>query len=644
MIRHILKWGLLLALAATVVVAVILLHDLPAPHEPVSSGTVTILDQSGREIAIYGGPGSRAIPIERLPRHVLDAVIATEDRRFYSHFGIDPIGIVRAAFINLTSGRVVQGGSTLTQQLAKNLYLGPQQTLKRKAQEAVLALGLESRFSKDEILEMYLNRVYFGAGTYGIEAASERYFAKSASDLTLREAALIAGLLKAPSRYDPTRNPQGAAARMRIVVNNMVDAGLLDPGQARAVLDAPAIPVGRPRGTVIRYATDRARDEVADLIGTPDGDIRVRTTIDGAMQDAAGQALSESLRRNGSKSRVGQGAVVILDTTGAIRALVGGKDYGESQYNRAILARRQPGSAFKPFLYLAALEAGFTPTDTVLDEPIEIDGWKPANFANRYLGRITLTEALARSVNAGTVWLAREVGWGKAIEMAHRLGINADLPDNPSIVLGTTEITPLAMAGAFVPLANGGRAVVPHLITRIDDADGDAIWQRRGDGGGPVLSARVAGEMNQMMAAVIQTGSGRAARLDRPAGGKTGTSQDNRDAWFVGYSADLIAAVWVGNDNDAPTRNVSGSGLPAQIWRSAMLAAHRGLPVRPLPAPPERGLFSFGDGRAPPSMHSDGDDAGGGLWGRLERLFEAGARRQRQEGPANEDFPIELPK
>lgn len=642
MIRRILKWGLLLGVAAVVVVLAILLHDLPEPRTPVNSGTVTILDQSGREIAIYGGPGSRAVPIERLPQHVLDAVIATEDRRFYSHFGVDPLGIIRAAFINLTSGRVVQGGSTLTQQLAKNLYLGPQQTLKRKVQEAVLALGLESRFSKAEILELYLNRVYFGAGTYGIEAASERYFAKSATDLTLREAALIAGLLKAPSRYDPTRNPQGAAKRMRVVVNNMVDAGLLDAAQARAVLSAPAIPVGRPRGTGIRYATDRARDEVADLIGTAEGDIRVHTTINRTMQDAASQALSDSLRRNGKKFRVDQGAVVILDTHGAIRALVGGKDYGESQYNRAILARRQPGSAFKPFLYLAALEAGFGPTDTVIDEPIEIDGWKPANFADKYLGRITLTEALARSVNAGTVWLAREVGWGRAIEMAHRLGISADLPDNPSIVLGTTEITPLAMAGAFVPLANGGRAVVPHLITRIDDAGNDTIWQRRGSGGGPVLSARVTGEMNQMMAAVIATGSGRGAALDRPAGGKTGTSQDNRDAWFVGYTADLVAAVWVGNDNDTPTRNVSGAGMPARIWRTAMLSAHRGLPVRALPAPPERGFLSFGNDRAPPA--TDNDDGGSGLWGRLERLFESGARRQRQEGPAHQDYQIDLPK
>ncbi len=641
MIRRILKWGLLLGAAAMVVVLAILLHDLPEPRTPVNSGTVTILDNAGKEIAIYGGPGSRAVPIERLPQHVLDAVIATEDRRFYNHFGIDPLGILRAAFINLTSGRVVQGGSTLTQQLAKNLYLGPQQTLKRKAQEAVLALGLESRFSKAEILELYLNRVYFGAGTYGIEAASERYFAKSATDLTLREAALIAGLLKAPSRYDPTRNPQGAAKRMRVVVNNMVDAGLLDPAQARAVLAAPAIPVGRPRGTGIRYATDRARDEVGDLIGTPEGDIRVRTTIDRTMQDAASQALSESLRRNAKKLRVGQGAVVILDTEGAIRALVGGRDYGESQYNRAILARRQPGSAFKPFLYLAALEAGFSPTDTVVDEPIEIDGWKPANFGNRYLGRITLTEALARSVNAGTVWLAREVGWGRAIEMAHRLGINADLPDNPSIVLGTTEITPLAMAGAFVPLANGGRAVVPHLITRIDDADGDAIWQRRGGGGGPVLSARVAGEMNQMLAAVITTGSGRGAALDRPAGGKTGTSQDNRDAWFVGYSADLVAAVWVGNDDDTPTRNVSGAGMPARIWRSAMLAAHRGLPVRALPAPPEPVLLGFGNDRKPPEEADD--DGGGGLWNRLERLFESGARRRRLEGPADQEYQIDPP-
>ncbi|PJK30954.1 transglycosylase domain-containing protein [Minwuia thermotolerans] len=630
MFRWILKWGGLAGVGALAVLLVLLLHDLPAPKEPITGGTVAVLDRDGGELAVYGAPGSRAVPLERLPEHLIDAVIAIEDRRFHSHFGLDPLGIARALWTNVTSGRVVQGGSTITQQLAKNLYLESDRTLKRKAQEAVLALLLEARFSKDRILELYLNRVYLGAGTYGVEAAAQRYFAKPAARLTLRESALIAGLLKAPSRYDPTRNPSGSAERMRLVVESMVDAGRLSEEEAKAVLQSPPVPVARPRQDNLQYATDWAREQVALLAGDWSGDIKVWTTIDRRIQSAAADALARHLGGEGQKRKAGQGAVVVLDQDGAVRAMVGGKDYGRSQYNRAVRARRQPGSAFKPFVYLAALENGWSPNDVIEDSPVAVGDWRPQNYGDRYLGRVTLTEALARSANTASVRLSESIGRDKGIEMAHRLGINSDIPDHPSVVLGTAEVNVLELAAAYAPIGNGGQGVLPHIVLRIEDENGQVLMRRRGGGPGRVLAARDAARMAAMLQAVMTYGSGQGARIDRPAGGKTGTTQDNRDAWFVGITADMTAAVWVGNDNNAPMQSVTGSGLPARIWRDVMLAAHRGMPARPLPEAPGV-LATLRDTVDPPAR---ADDEAGGLWGRI-RDFLDGRAGGRERGSGN---------
>lgn len=578
MLKRILKWGLLLGLAGLVVVSALLLHDLPEPKTPVDGSTITVLDRDGRELAVYGAGGGRAVPIERLPQHLIEAVISIEDRRFRYHYGVDPLGVARALLTNITSGRVVQGGSTLTQQLAKNLYLGPERTLKRKAQEAVLAVILETRFTKNEILELYLNRVYFGAGTYGVEAAAERYFAKSAADLSLREAAMLAGLLKAPSRYDPTRNPKGAADRMKLVVQAMVDAGHLEETEASKVLKSPALPIARPRNEGIRYATDLVRERVNDILGHADGDLRVHTTIDRRLQESTASILGRGLGKSGA-----QGAAVVLSPEGEVRAIVGGADYGDSQYNRAVRSRRQPGSAFKPFFYLAALEAGWSPRDTIRDAPITVGNWTPGNYRGRYLGEVTLTEAMARSANAAAVRLSETIGRHHGIDAARRLGINADLPDHPSVVLGTAEVTPLELATAYVPFSNGGVGVTPHLIQRIENRRGSVIFEHRGGGLGRVLDRNVAGDMAQMLRAVITQGSGKAAALKRQAGGKTGTTQDSRDAWFAGITADYTAVVWTGRDDNRPMRGASGSGLPARMWRDIMQVAHAGLPNTPLP-------------------------------------------------------------
>jgi penicillin-binding protein 1A len=635
MLIRILKWGSLLVLAAVVVVAALLLHDLPEPKTPVNGSTITVLDRDGQELAVYGAGGGRAVPVERLPQHLIDAVISIEDRRFRFHFGVDPLGIARALVTNLSSGRVVQGGSTLTQQLAKNLYLGPERTLKRKAQEAVLAVILESRFTKNEILELYLNRVYFGAGTYGVEAAAARYFAKPAADLSLRESAMLAGLLKAPSTYDPTRNPKGAAERMKLVVQAMVEAGHLDERKATRALNSPALPVARPRDEGVRYATDLVRERVTALIGNANGDLTVHTTIERRLQEFAASALGRGLA-----GKRAQGAAVVLTTMGQIRAIVGGANYSDSQYNRAVRSRRQPGSAFKPFFYLAALEAGWSPQDLILDAPISVGDWTPGNYRGRYLGEVSLTEAMARSANAAAVRLSETVGRTNGIDAARRLGINADLPDHPSVVLGTAEVTPLELAAAYAPFGNGGNGVSPHLILRIEDRSGDVLYRREGGGPGRVVDPGIAGDMAQMLRAVISQGSGKAANLKREAGGKTGTTQDSRDAWFAGITADFTAVVWTGHDDNTPMKGASGSGLPARIWRDIMQSAHHGLGPHPLP-----------EGRKPESRvaRSSGSQGGrvSGLWDRITRFLDgdikatkSGSHRKNEEP----DYQIEAPR
>jgi penicillin-binding protein 1A len=555
---------------------------------PARPPNVKIVSANGQLIANRGDTGGEAVRLEQLPPYLPNAVIAIEDRRFRSHFGIDPIGLVRAMYTNVTTGRLVQGGSTLTQQLAKNLFLEPDRTIKRKIQELVLAFWLEAEYSKDEIIEMYLNRVYLGSGAYGVDAAARRYFGKSARLLTIAEAATIAGLLKAPSRYSPARNPDLAEDRAQLVLAAMHEENYINADEAKNAIAAPAKVVRRYTTASDNYVADWVMDVLPHFVGAIDSDIIVDTTIDPAMQDAAETALRAALKENQQKLGVSQGAVVTLDTAGAVKALVGGADYSKSQFNRAVYAKRQPGSAFKPFVYLAALENGMMPQTVRQDQPITIGGWSPKNYTKRHYGPVTLTRALSLSLNTVAVRLAHEVGAGTVANTAKRLGITSDLKKNLSLALGTSEVTPLEIASAYVPFSNGGYGVLPHVVRRIRTVEGKTLYSRAGDGRGRVVERRTVGNMNLMMSETLLTGTGRKARLDsgRPAGGKTGTSQDFRDAWFIGYTGNLTTAVWFGNDDNSPTKKATGGSLPAGVWKNVMDKAHQDLPAADLPGVP----------------------------------------------------------
>jgi penicillin-binding protein 1A len=492
--------------------------------------------------------------------------------------------VARAVVANVLRRGVSQGGSTLTQQLAKNLFLTQERTLERKLQELLLAFWLERKFSKTEILELYLNRVYFGSGAYGVEAAAQRYFGKPARQVTLAEAALLAGLVKSPSRLAPTRNPDGAERRAQITLVAMADAGFVSDEMAKtAIAFAPRILKQRPGGSG-NYVADWVMDVLNDLVGRVEHDITVETSIDRTLQAAAEKALVDELAQKGDKFAVGQGAIVAMTPDGAVRALVGGRNYAESQFNRAIAARRQPGSAFKPFVYLTALERGLTP-DTVRDDrPIDIRGWRPENYGREYFGPVTLSRALALSLNTVSVRLTLEVSPAAVVRTARRLGIASKLEPNASIALGTSEVSVLELTSAYAPFANGGIAISPHVVERVVTAEGKTLYRARPHNFGRVIEDRHVGMMNRMMQETLLTGTARKAELAGwPAAGKTGTSQDFRDAWFVGYTAHLVTAVWLGNDDNSPTRKTTGGGLPVEIWSRFMKVAHQGVPVADLP-------------------------------------------------------------
>jgi penicillin-binding protein 1A len=547
--------------------------------------SITVLADDGSLIASYGDLFGRPLTLAQMSPYLPEAVIATEDRRFYSNFGIDPIGMARAALADLRAGRIVEGGSTITQQLAKILFLSPERSLARKIRETLLALWLEHRFTKNEILEIYLNRVYLGAGAYGVDAAAQRYFGKPAKRLDLFESAVIAGLLKAPTRYSPARDPAAAAARARVVLQNMVEAGYISAARAEAAA-ARGVALARQGRPGSRYFADWICDQIRDFAGAAGRDLTVRTTLDPRMQEAAEQAVAGALQRAGARDRVSQGALVALAPEGAVRAMVGGRDYGDSQFNRATQAERQPGSAFKPFVYLAGLESGLRPDDRLDDAPIRIGNWRPHDYSRRYRGEVSLAEALAQSINTVAVRVAERAGIRRVIAVANRLGITSPLPPDASIALGTGAVNLLELVSAYAPFANGGIGVIPYGITEIRDSNGRVLYRRAGSGPGRVIAPEFVAMMNAMLARVIARGTGRAAALPRPAAGKTGTTQDYRDAWFIGYTANLVAGVWLGNDDDAPMRRVTGGSLPAVAWRHFMLAATRTLPSRPLLPPP----------------------------------------------------------
>jgi penicillin-binding protein 1A len=592
--RHPWRYGLIRysALAATFGVAAIalmaiyLIARMPDPARAALDDrppNVTVIAEDGTILAERGLRRGH-MPLDALPPYLVEAVLATEDRRFYAHFGVDPLGLVRASFRNASSGAVVEGGSTITQQLAKNLFLRPERTLMRKLEEAVYALWLEQRFSKDEILELYLNRVYFGGGTYGVEAASRRYFGKSSRFVTLPQAALLAGLLKAPSRYAPTRSVKRADARVDEVLDNMVEAGYLTPEQAKAANEQPLRLSAKDDDTGYAYTVDWVAELLPELIGEHHGDLFVETTIDAGLQRASQAALRRLLDGEGAALSAGEGAVVVLDPSGGVKALVGGRAYSTSPFDRAVKARRQPGSAFKPFVYLAALESGYSPDTVAYDGPTTVAGWSPRNYTGNYRGRISLRDSLAQSINTVAVRITAKVGPSRVVRTAMRLGIHSKLHDRPSIALGTAEVTLLELTGAYAPFANGGRGVLPHIIARVRDGNGKVLYQRRRSTTGEVVAPDDVGAMNDMLTATVSFGTGKQAAIDgHEVGGKTGTTQSFRDAWFVGYTAHYVGGVWIGNDNGRRMRKVTGGTLPARLWHDVMLYAHADKTPVPLP-------------------------------------------------------------
>ncbi len=558
---------------------------------------VAILDDAGAELASFGDNYGRSVSLKDLPKHLPAAVVSVEDRRFYDHFGIDLRGLLRAVFVNAQAQGMVQGGSTITQQVAKNLFLTPERTLTRKLREMMLALWLEQNFTKDEILSIYLNRVYLGAGTYGVEAASQRYFDKSAKDLGVYQSAVIAGLLKAPSRYNPAADPALAQKRAEIVLMTMVETGALTPDQAKAAQKSGAQILKTASANVrpqrARYFADWILTQVESYVGTVDRDLVVKTTLNWPMQQAAEAILDKQIEAAEKSQKVTQGAIVTLAPNGAVRVMVGGRDYGDSQFNRVTQAQRQPGSSFKPFVYLAALNAGYKPDTLVTDAPINISGWKPKNFSGDYKGPVTVEYAIQESINTVAVRLAQDVGPKAVVNTAHRLGITADLKPELSLALGSNEVTLLELTTAYVPFANAGYAVFPFAIVSIADRDGTVLYQRQANDLGRVISEENVAIMNRLMNNVVEHGTGKSAKFGFPAAGKTGTSSDFRDALFVGYTADLITGVWVGNDDGKFMKGVTGGGLPARIWHDVMLAEHKGYERKELPGlEDERGLIA----------------------------------------------------
>jgi len=589
-LRRLVYWSLVLGLwlviaaAGTMVWVAISLPPIQSLEIPKRPPQIEIVGLDGKPLATRGEMHGATVTLKELPPYLPRAFIAIEDRRFYSHFGIDPVGLVRAAVANVMRRGVAQGGSTITQQLAKNLFLTQERTFWRKLQEVVLALWLERKFTKTEIIELYLNRVYFGAGAYGVDAAAQRYFGKSAKQVKIAEAAMLAGLVKSPSRLAPSRNPNGAEKRAQAVLAAMTEQSVITETMAKTALAQPARAVKPVGAGTVNYVADWIMDVLDDLVGHVDQDIVIVTSIDPALQAAAEKALVEELAQKGGKLDVQQGAIVAMTPDGSVRALVGGRNYAESQYNRAVAARRQPGSAFKPFVYLTALERGLTPDSVREDKPIAIKGWKPENYAREYYGPVTLTQALALSLNTVAVRLMQEVGAAAVAKTAYRLGIASKLETNPSLALGTSEVSVIELVAAYAPFANGGSAIVPSVVERVRTATGKTLYVRTVQDYGRIIEPRHVAMMNAMMRETLRIGTAQKAQLGNwPAAGKTGTSQDFRDAWFVGYTANLVAGVWLGNDDSSPTRKLTGGGLPVDIWNRVMKAAHQGVPVAALP-------------------------------------------------------------
>jgi penicillin-binding protein 1A len=582
---------------------------------------VTFLDRYGNEVGNRGIKHNDSVPLEDMPDHLVKATLATEDRRFYEHFGIDFYGTVRALMTNAKAGGVVQGGSTITQQLAKNLFLSNERTIERKINEAFLALWLETRLSKNEILKLYLDRAYLGGGAFGVDAAALYYFGKSVRDVTLAEAAMLAGLFKAPSKFSPLANLPAARARANVVLDNLVDNGFMTEGQVYGARRNPATPIDRTEEDAPNYYLDWAFDEMRKLVDTFPKSVNerffvVRTALDSNVQRYAQHTIESALRQYGHDYGASQSATVIADLEGAVRAMVGGRDYGESQFNRAVDALRQPGSSFKPYVYATALANGFKPSSVVVDSPVCIGNWCPHNYSGGYSGSMTLINAITHSINVIPVKLSIALGDGNAklgrakiIQTARNFGIYTPLPDTPSLPIGADEVNVLEHAVAYATFPNLGKAVAPHAALEVRTGTGELVWRFDRDGKRPeqVISPQVALDMITMMNSVVENGTGKRAQLDGiKVAGKTGTTNGWRDAWFVGYTGNFAGAVWMGNDDYSPTKRMTGGTIPALVWHDIMAYAHQGVELRPLtglPAPqhaPTVADTAFKGGQGPP--------------------------------------------
>lgn len=562
---------LVITFAGWLLYCVLTLPDIDQAVARTRQPSTTITAENGNEVKTFGSVYSEVIRLNELPSYVPDAIISTEDRRFYAHFGFDIVAFTRAMLTNIFMGRYAQGGSTITQQVAKNLFLTSQKNIKRKTQELLLAFWLEHKFSKEQILTLYLNRVYLGAGTYGIEAASQKYFQKSSRDMNLLEAAIIAGMLKAPSRYNPIASAERAKARAKVVLQNMVNNDALTERQMKYAL---TLPVGEDKSYKVQgadYFADWVYREVNDYIGERGNDIYVYTTLDQKIQENAEKILREAVLAAKNRN-VSEGAVVVLNKSGEVKAMVGGIDYRKSQFNRAVTALRQPGSAFKPFVYLTALQNGWKREDRIDDVPLSIGKWKPENYDKKYYGSVTLDEALMKSLNLATVNLSESLSRKDIIRTAKKMGISTPVENTPSLALGTFEVKVIDMAAAYLAIANGGYATWPHAIKEVYTRDGYQLYQREADTENRILDAGAVKDLTKMLEKVISQGTGRRAKIPGFAAGKTGTTQDYRDAWFVGFTDEYVIAVWVGNDDNSPMKGVTGGTLPAEIWRKIALS------------------------------------------------------------------------
>ena len=538
--------------------------------------SITVLANDGSVIGRYGDIKGDTVSVKELPPHLVDAILSIEDRRFYYHYGVDPIGLVRAVFVNLIHRDVKQGGSTITQQLAKNLFLSQEKTYKRKIQEAMLAVWLEHELTKEEILSAYLNRVYMGAGTYGVDAAAHVYFNKPAKELNLGECAKLAGLLRAPSRYSPLNNPQESEKRAKVVLGAMVDNGKITKKEAQnAFKKSPSsTTTAHADGSSSRYFADWVVDNLDDLIGKPEADIVVKTTLDPEVQSGASAVIATNISEKGAKLRISQGASIVLRPDGSIVAMVGGADYQKSQYNRAGQGMRQPGSSFKPIVYLAALESGWDQFSQITDEPFSVGSYHPQNFGNKYFGTVTLTDALTMSMNSVSVQLANAVGVDHVINVARRMGITATLDPNLALALGSSEVPMLEMAQVYATIASGGYAVKGYGINEVrEEKTGKLLYQHVNEAAPKVFRDRDIGQLTAMMQSVVQYGTGQGAGGPYFAAGKTGTTQDHRDAWFDGFTNDYIAVVWFGNDDNQSMKAVTGGSISARAWHDIITAA-----------------------------------------------------------------------